>query len=171
MRKFKFLRGTYEFNGILLSNDMVDSIYGLCEIQIDHEKKCKEKFLLKNPHIDPSDDFGYPITSINIEKIQLPEGELSYIDNDFIDVDVDVEVGVIEHSLFFTPNGTDSNNYETKFDEDVSDYVYCVYDVVVRQNLESGELEIYDVRNLYDYEDEDYNDDDGYCEELIDYDI
>lgn len=141
MKDFKFFNKENEFDGIVLSDDMLSSIYNLCEIEINHMRECKEKFLRDNPHIDEDDAYSVPSPHNHIDDVTLPEGILSYLGVDFNE-ECD---NVMEHLLYFHPNGRGSNNYTMRFDEDIKQTVYCCYDIKVRQDQPSNELTIFSV--------------------------
>lgn len=141
MRDFKFFNKENEFGGIVLSDDMLDAIYRLCEMEINHMKECQEKFLRDNPHIDRDSNYGVPTPHNHIDDVNLPEGTLSYYGIDFNE-ECD---NVMEHTLSFYPNGRGSNNYMMRFDSDIKQFVYCCYDIIVRQDQPSNELSIFSV--------------------------
>jgi hypothetical protein len=142
MIEFKFFKKEkeerLEFDDIVLSDIMVDEIYRLCRIQINHMDECEEKYLRENPHIDRSGEYRVPTPHLDIDDVKLPEGILSYIGVDFNE-EYD---NVMEHLLYFYPNGTDENNYMVTFNDDIKQFVHCGYEIIVRQNQPSNELNI-----------------------------
>lgn len=141
MKDFKFFNKENEFDGIVLSDDMMSTIYNLCEIEINHMRECEEKFLRDNPNIDRNGEYWVPTTHNGIEDVILPEGTITYFGTDFNE-ECD---NVMEHLLTFYPNGRGLNNYEMRFDDDIKQVVYCCYDIKVRQEQPSNELSIISV--------------------------
>jgi hypothetical protein len=141
MKDFKFFNKENEFGGIVLSDDMLSTVYNLCEIEINHMRECEEKFLRDNPHIDRNGEYGVPTTYNHIDDVKLPEGIVSYFGTDFNE-EYD---NVMEHLLTFHPNGRGTNNYTMRFDDNIKQMVYCCYDIIVRQDQPSNKLTIFSV--------------------------
>lgn len=142
MRDFKFFNKENEFNGIVLSDDILNTVYRLCESEINHMKECREKFFIDNPNINEDDDeYSIPIPHNRVDDVILPEGVICYYGVDFNE-EYD---NVMEHLLYFHPNGRGTNNYLMRFDDDIKQTVYCDYEIIVRQEQPSNELTIFSV--------------------------
>jgi hypothetical protein len=141
MSKFKFFNGETDFDGIVLSDDMLNTIYRLCELEIDHMKEHTEKFLRDNPHIDRDGPYSVPMPHNHMDDVRLTEGIISYYGVDFNEECDDV----MEHSLSFYPNGRGTNNYMMRFDDDIKQFVCCTYNIIVRQEQPSNNLTIFSV--------------------------
>jgi len=141
MENFKFFNEENEFDGIVLSDDMLDTVYRLCEDEINHMEECTEKFLMDNPHIDRNGPYSIPMPHNHVDDVTLPEGIICYHG-----VDINEECdGVMEHLICFHPNGRGTNNYMMRFDDDIKQTVYCCYNIIVRQEQPSNELTIFSV--------------------------
>jgi hypothetical protein len=141
MSQFKFFNEEKEFDGIVLSDDMLNTIYRLCELEINHMEEHTEKFFRDNPQIDRDEPCSIPMPHNRVDDVTLVEGIISYYGVDF-NMECD---NVMEHSLSFHPNGRGTNNYMMRFDDDIKQEVYCTYNIVVRQSQPSNELNIFSV--------------------------
>ena len=94
MKEFKFLKNKYNFNGIVISEEIKGVIYELCHEYTEFIDKCREDHLRQNPSTNPDLPFSFNIPYKNIHRF-VDEGNLWHADTDY-----DEDEDIITHYVF-----------------------------------------------------------------------
>ena len=82
MKSFSFLSPKIEFNGITLTEDIVNTIYVLCDEYNEHVENCRQMHLDDNPETNPDEAFEFVIYNHDIQR-DFPEGKLWHGGRDY----------------------------------------------------------------------------------------